>query len=56
MNAEVDLVEGDPTTDMSAIRRVAMVTRGTDVHFPAEIHEALGIKAFVPPLALKQPP
>ena len=55
MNADVVLVEGDPTTDMSAIRRVAMVTRGTDVCFPAEIHETPGIKVFVPPLALKQP-
>ena len=55
MNGDVILVDGDPTTDISAIRRVVMVTRGTDVYFPAEIYKALGVKPFVPALELRRP-
>lgn len=55
MNADVILVDGDPTTDISAIRRVAMVTRGSDVYFPAEIYTALGVKPFVAAPVLKRP-
>jgi hypothetical protein len=55
MNADVILVDGDPTTDISAIRRVAMVTKGTDVYFPAEIYTALGVKPFVPAPTLQRP-
>ncbi len=32
MNGDVILVDGDPTTDISALRRIAMVTKGTDVY------------------------
>lgn len=55
MNADVILVDGDPTTDISAIRRVAMVTKGTDVYFPAEIYTAMGVKPFSPALTLQRP-
>lgn len=55
MNADVILVNGDPTTDISAIRRVEMVTKGTDVYFPAEIYTAMGVKPFVPAVALQRP-
>jgi hypothetical protein len=48
-------VDGDPTTDISAVRRIAMVTKGTDVYFPAEIYTALGVKPFVPAPALQRP-
>jgi imidazolonepropionase-like amidohydrolase len=56
MNADVILVDGDPTADISAIRRVAMVTRGSDVYFPAEIYAALGVKPFVTAPALQRAP
>ena len=55
MNADVILVDGDPTTDISAIRRVAMVTKGTDVYFPAEIYTAMGVKPFVAAPTLQRP-
>jgi len=55
MNADVILVDGDPTTDISAVRRIAMVTKGADVYFPAEIYTALGVKPFVPALSLQRP-
>jgi imidazolonepropionase-like amidohydrolase len=55
MNADVILVDGDPTTDISAIRRVAMVTKGSDVYFPAEIYAAMGVKPFAPAPTLQPP-
>lgn len=55
MNADVILVDGDPTTDISTIRRVAMVTKGTDVYFPAEIYTAMGVKPFAPAPVLQRP-
>ena len=36
--------------DISAIRRIALVMKGGVVYYPAEIHEATGIKPFVAPL------
>jgi imidazolonepropionase-like amidohydrolase len=55
MNADVILVDGDPTTDISALRRVAMVTKGIDVYFPAEIYTAMGVKPFAPAPTLQRP-
>jgi imidazolonepropionase-like amidohydrolase len=55
MNADVILVDGDPASDISAIRRIAMVTRGTDVYFPAEIYTALGVQPFVAAPQLQPP-
>lgn len=47
--ADLVLVPGDPTQDISAIRRPRMVVRGGVVYFPAEIHAALGIQPFTTP-------
>ena len=45
--ADLVLVDGDPTKDISAIRRTALViTQGQAIH-PAEVHRALGIRPFV---------
>ena len=52
-SADVILVDGDPTSDISAIRRVSMVMKKGVVFFPAEIYEALGVKRFVDPPAIK---
>ena len=48
--ADFFLVPGDPTTDLKAIKRVAMVVQNGTVYFPDEVYPALGIKpfAFVP--------
>ncbi|HEX4848222.1 MAG TPA: amidohydrolase family protein, partial [Novosphingobium sp.] len=50
--ADFFLVPGDPTVDLKAIKRVAMVVKGGTVYFPDEIYPQLGIKpfAFVPKL------
>lgn len=51
-NADVILVDGDPTADISALRRIKMVIKGGVVYYPAELYEAVGVKRFVdPPVA-----
>jgi hypothetical protein len=45
--ADLVLVDGDPTTDIRAIRRTSLVFKGGVAFAPAEIHEALGIRPFV---------
>ncbi|MBS3928886.1 MAG: amidohydrolase family protein [Sphingomonadales bacterium] len=48
--ADFFLVPGDPTKDLKAIKRIAMVVKNGTVYFPDEIYPKLGIKpfAFVP--------
>jgi imidazolonepropionase-like amidohydrolase len=54
-SADVVLVDGDPTRDISAIRRIAMVVKRGEVFFPAEIYPVLGVKPFVEAPALRLP-
>jgi hypothetical protein len=50
--ADLILVDGDPTQNISDIRKVALVVKGDKAYAPSEIDEALGIKAFAPPVAM----
>ncbi|HET9326141.1 MAG TPA: amidohydrolase family protein [Candidatus Eisenbacteria bacterium] len=45
--ADLVLVDGDPTKDISAIRRPVMTMKGGVVFYPSEIYDAMGIKPFV---------
>lgn len=54
-SADVILVEGDPTQDISALRRVAMTVKRGDVYFPAEIYRDLGLEPFVEPPVIRLP-
>jgi imidazolonepropionase-like amidohydrolase len=39
--ADLIVVDGDPTTDISDIRRIVLVLKGGDVYDPAAIYRAL---------------
>jgi imidazolonepropionase-like amidohydrolase len=55
LSADLVLVDGDPTRDISAIRRIAMVVKRGEVFFPSEIYPALGVKPFVEAPLLRMP-
>jgi imidazolonepropionase-like amidohydrolase len=44
--ADLILVDGDPTQDISAIRNVALVLQDADAYYPAELYAELGVKPF----------
>jgi hypothetical protein len=48
--ADLVLVDGDPTRDIGAIRRVALVVKGDRAYYPSEIFAELGVKPFTEPL------
>ena len=53
--ADMVLVAGDPTRDISEARRPRMVMAGGAVYFPAEIYRALGIRPFAEPPRMTLP-
>ena len=46
-DADVLLIDGDPTRNMSDIRKVALVVKGRNYFKPAELYTVLGVKPFV---------
>ena len=48
--ADLILVDGDPTTNISDLRKVATVIKGDVIYYPSEIHTELGIKPFAEPV------
>ena len=54
-SADVILVDGDPTKDISAIRKISLVMKEGEVFYPAEIYEALGVKRFAEPPHVEHP-
>jgi hypothetical protein len=51
--ADLILVDGDPTQNISDIRKVALVIKGDVAYYPGEVHEALGIRPFTAPLKVE---
>jgi hypothetical protein len=48
--ADLILIDGDPTQDISSIRNVALVLQDGDAYYPAELYGELGVKPFAPAL------
>jgi cytosine/adenosine deaminase-related metal-dependent hydrolase len=48
--ADLILIDGDPTQDISTIRNVALVLQDGDAYYPAELYGELGVKPFAPAL------
>jgi cytosine/adenosine deaminase-related metal-dependent hydrolase len=54
-SADVILIDGDPTQDIAAIRKISLVMKEGEVFYPAEIYESLGVRRFVDPPPVQQP-
>jgi hypothetical protein len=48
--ADLILIDGDPTQDISAVRKVALVLQDGDAYYPVELYGELGVKPFAPAL------
>ena len=51
--ADLILIDGDPTQNISDIRRISLVMKDGVIYFPAEVYEALGVRRFVDPPAVQ---
>jgi len=51
--ADLILTDGDPTQNISDIRKVALVIKGDVAYYPDEIHETLGVKPFATRLEIR---
>ena len=51
--ADLVLVDGDPTTDIGDIRKVAAVIKGQTAYYPSEILTELGVRPFAEPLRVQ---
>jgi dihydroorotase-like cyclic amidohydrolase len=48
-SADLILVDGDPTRNISDLRRVSLVMREGKTYLPAEVYEAIGVRRFADP-------
>ncbi len=51
--ADLILIDGDPTQNISDIRKVALVIKNGTAYAPSEVYEALGIKPFAPAVRIE---
>ncbi len=56
-DADLILVEGDPSKNIADIRKVSLVMKRGEITLPAELYTAIGVKPFVapPPMEVMQP-
>jgi imidazolonepropionase-like amidohydrolase len=52
LRSDLILVDGEPTVNISDIRKVALVIKGNVAYYPGEVYEALGVKPFTAPLKI----
>lgn len=57
-DADLIMIDGDPSVNISDIRRVMMTMKAGAVHIPAEVYEAVGVKPFAagPKMAVEKAP
>ncbi len=53
--ADMILVDGEPTKNISDIRNIALVIKNGSAYYPGDVYDALGIKPFAPPLRIDPP-
>ncbi|MEX1993887.1 MAG: amidohydrolase family protein [Steroidobacteraceae bacterium] len=53
--ADLILVDGDPTSDISDIRRISYVLKGGVGYSPADIYESFGVRRFSEPPHITRP-
>ena len=56
--ADLILVDGDPTTDISSLRKLSLVLHDGDVYYPEALYREMGVQPFTPalkPLAAAKP-
>jgi cytosine/adenosine deaminase-related metal-dependent hydrolase len=51
--ADLVLFDGDPTLNISDVRKPVLVIKGDVAYYPSEVDEALGVKPFAPPLKVQ---
>jgi imidazolonepropionase-like amidohydrolase len=54
--ADLMLVPGDPTQDLSVLRKARMVLKDGTVYFPDEVHAAIGVQPFSSRPAMQERP
>ena len=52
-DADLLLINGDPTTNMADIRKVALVFKGKHYYKPDELYPVLGVTPFTSPVRFK---
>lgn len=51
--SDLILVDGEPTKNISDIRKVALVIKGDVAYYPSDVFEAMGVKPFTPALKVQ---
>ncbi|GAB2516547.1 amidohydrolase family protein [Lysobacter humi (ex Lee et al. 2017)] len=52
--ADLVLIDGDPTTSITDLRKATLVIKGDRAYVPSQLHEALGIRPFVTGVPLRR--
>ena len=54
--ADLVLIDGDPSVNITDLRKASLVIQGRVAYLPPELHIAMGLKPFAAPAAFDKPP